>query len=398
MTVRVRFVKFRYFILTTFHLSAYNYFFFSNRLLKSELYRSFWDDFYLLFPIISQHTLTTPTMTSRTSCRDGERACAVLGRLWNSYHVSPINSIPPKLPRTSLERLFSKTDKTILYLAYGSNLSAETFKGNRGIKPLSAVNVHVPGLSLTFDLPGIPYAEPCFANTCYRTSPAPEHTAPLPFSDNDYHKDQWKKGLIGVVYEVTPDDYRTIIATEGGGASYQDVVVDCYAIGEGDKTVDPAPSGSTFKAHTLLSPEDSSSGPVPRPDPSYAQASARYLKLITDGGEEHALPDEYMAYLYNLRPYTITTKRQRMGSVLFLGIWLPVIIFLLAFTKSFADKDGKIPQWLARGTGFVFDTVWVTYDVGFKNVFGDGERTMGDDDDEERSVERWCEKTGVRWC
>jgi hypothetical protein len=322
----------------------------------------------------------------------------VLGRLWNSSRVSTVESPLPKLPHTSLERLSSNTEKTILYLAYGSNLSAETFKGNRGIKPLSAVNVHVPELSLTFDLPGIPYAEPCFANTCYRTPPATEHTAPLPSSDNDYHKDQWKKGLIGVVYEVTPEDYRTIIATEGGGASYQDVVVACYAIGEGDKIVDPAPSGPTFKAHTLLSPEDSSNGRVPRPDPSYAQASARYLKLITDGGEEHALPEEYMAYLYNLRPYTITTYRQRMGSILFLGFWFPIILALISFTKLFADEDGKIPKWLARATGFMFDTVWASYDFGFKNVFGDGERTMGDDDDEERGVERWCEKTGLRWC
>jgi hypothetical protein len=39
----------------------------------------------------------------------------------------------------------------MLYLAYGSNLSNETFRGNRGIKPLSQVNVQVPSLRLTLD-------------------------------------------------------------------------------------------------------------------------------------------------------------------------------------------------------------------------------------------------------
>jgi hypothetical protein len=51
------------------------------------------------------------------------------------------------------------TEKTILYLAYGSNLSSETFRKTRGIVPISQVNVLVPGLTLTFDLPGLPYLE-----------------------------------------------------------------------------------------------------------------------------------------------------------------------------------------------------------------------------------------------
>ena len=58
---------------------------------------------------------------------------------------------------------------TIFYLAYGSNLSAETFQGKRGIRPISQLNVLVPELALTFDIPGIPYLEPCFANTKYRS-------------------------------------------------------------------------------------------------------------------------------------------------------------------------------------------------------------------------------------
>ncbi|KAH8815434.1 hypothetical protein F5884DRAFT_817776 [Xylogone sp. PMI_703] len=290
------------------------------------------------------------------------------------------------LPRTSDSRLAQDSpvatakdqDRTVLYLAYGSNLSAETFKGVRGIKPLSAVNVHVPSLDLTFDLPGVPYLEPCFANTRYRTDEPPPG-----LSKQDYHKDRWHKGLIGVVYEVTPEDYATIIATEGGGASYQDVEVQCYTLPTGIGKVDPIPSGTPFTAHTLLCPPDGKGIRRSRPDPSYAQASARYLKLITDGAEEHGLPDEYMAYLYNIRPYTITTLRQRLGAGIFLAFWTPLLLVIIPLGKTFADKDGRTPAWLATLTALLFQLVWRSYDMFFKPVFGDGERTIGDDDDDD---------------
>jgi hypothetical protein len=211
-----------------------------------------------------------------------------------------------------------------------------------------------------------------------------------------------------VVYEVTPEDYRTIIATEGGGASYHDVIVPCYALPKGGKIVDAAPSGAPFMAHTLLSPRDSDpasyqstgnggrvdgKGGITRPDPSYAQPSARYLKLITDGGEEHSLPAEYMAYLYNIRPYTITTRKQKVGKALFLAIWMPIVMAVMGLSKLFADEEGRVPAWLGGVMTLVFRGVWGSYDVVFKRVFGDGERTIYDDEDggggEEEKGTRW---------
>src|SRR5947209_9545368 len=176
---------------------------------------------------------------------------------------------------------------TVLYLTYGSNLSVETFRGQRGIRPISQVNVVVPELVVTFDLPGVPYSEPCFANTRYRQlDPVVKGDSSekdkLLLQPSDYHKDRWQKGLVGVVYEVTKSDYAHIIATEGGGAGYQDVVVDCHTLSDDPTAEVPLlPKGETFKAHTLFSPPR-----IIRPDPSYAQPSARYLKLITDGAKE----------------------------------------------------------------------------------------------------------------
>jgi hypothetical protein len=348
-----------------------------------------------------------PTTTPQRS-----QAPCTLPKLWKLL-TSPSScpNRPISLPSTCPSRLTptASEQKTILYLAYGSNLSAETFKGNRGIRPLSAVNVHVPSLSLTFDLAGIPYIEPCFANTQYRTPP--------PSTSSEYHKDRWTKGLIGVVYEVTPEDYRTILATEGGGASYHDVIVPCYALPKGSKVVDTTPSGAPFMAHTLLSPRDSDpaayqntnnsearngldkKGGVTRPDPSYAQPSARYLKLITDGGEEHSLPAEYMAYLYNIRPYTITTRKQRLGQMLFLAVWMPIVMAVIGLSRLLSDEDGRVPGWWVAVMTVVFKGVWGSYDVVFKRVFGDGERTVYDDkgDDEKRIGMRFgCKRGRVR--
>ncbi|KAJ9363586.1 GliK protein [Paecilomyces variotii] len=281
-------------------------------------------------------------------------------------------------------------EKTVLYLAYGSNLSSAKFRGSRGIKPLSEINVYVPELKLTFDLPGLPYGEPCFAGSQFRDHPgshegsSKEDTDGSPLlAKREYNKDRWHKPLIGVVYEVTLTDYARIIATEGGGRGYRDMVVTCYPFPEKYNSTDPVPDlpkTQPFKAHTLLSPdrEDSESNPLVRPDPSYAQPSARYLDLIRTGAAEHDLPISYQTYLSQIRPYRITTVRQRVGSGLFLTLWGPLIFLLITLGAYLADSDGRSPEWLVKVEDKVFVAMWKTYDHGFKQVFGDGERTIED--------------------
>lgn len=299
-------------------------------------------------------------------------------RLDASLHETPLDAtaITPSDISAAKEK-----GKTVLYLAYGSNLCNETFRGVRGIKPLSQVNVLVPSLRLTFDLAGVPYAEPCFANSARRI---PEAPAPNP-DEPHYHKDRWQKGLVGVVYEVTLSDYAHIIATEGGGASYHDILVDCHVLPLAD-TVPSHPTNTPFKAHTLFAPtvhpdEARSADRASRPDPSYAQPSARYLKLITDGAAECELPAEYQEYLHNIRPYTITTKKQAAGKVLFTAIWLPFIMMIFTMSRRLQDDKGRAPKWFQRLTAMLFAGMWLCYDGVFKKVFGDGERTIGDEKD-----------------
>ena len=292
----------------------------------------------------------------------------------------------------------------MLYLAYGSNLSNETFRGNRGIKPLSQVNVQVPSLRLTFDLPGIPYAEPCFANTGRRDpkNDPPRDDASAEYDEKrgqsveqngeqKYRKNRWHKGLIGVVYEVTPEDYAHIIATEGGGSSYHDILVECHPFGSSDPTqrVPQNPTTPAFLAHTLFAPATlpgeeppKDGGRFQRPDTSYAQASARYLKLLTDGAAECGLPYEYQDYLHAIHPFTVTTQKQRLGQFIFTSLWQPFIILIFALGRMFADENGIVPPWLKFLTAAVFKSVWLSYDNLFKPLFGDGERSIPDGGDD----------------
>ncbi|KAJ9631024.1 hypothetical protein H2203_001552 [Taxawa tesnikishii (nom. ined.)] len=340
---------------------------------------------------------------------------------WAGWRKPSRSTVPDVRTRTAtthtpegLHAYLSQSEKergTYLYLAYGSNLSNETFRGNRGIKPLSQVNVQVPELRLTFDLPGIPYTEPCFANTAHRDpeNDPPSERAPVQYSEKtpllsndksktqEYNKDKWHKGLIGVVYEVTPEDYAHIIATEGGGSSYHDILVDCHTFASSDpaQTIPFHPDTPPFKAHTLFAPATpegeqppKDGGRFQRPDTSYAQASARYLKLLTDGATERQLPYEYQDFLHSLQPYTITTQQQRLGLFVFQSLWWPIVFFIFGLQKMFNDDKGQAPRWLKILAGAIFQAIWGSYDGFFKDIFGDGERTIPDkhDGDEEQAL------------
>jgi len=210
-----------------------------------------------------------------------------------------------------------------------------------------------------------------------------------------YHKDAWTKGLIGTVYEVTPSDYAHIIATEGGGSSYHDILIACHPLSSNAAdTVPMQPTTPAFLAHTLYAPPSTApppGSPLPppsnpnegdrlrRPDGSYAQPSVRYLHLITSGAEERDLPTEYRTYLSTIHPYTASTAAQRMGAFIFLSLWSPIITLVFALNAVFGDaQTGRSPAWVAVLAGAVFKGVWASYDGWFLGVFGDGERSLCD--------------------
>jgi hypothetical protein len=99
------------------------------------------------------------------------------------------------------------------------------------------------------------------------------------------------------------------------------------------------------------------------------------LKLITDGAKEHDLPDDYQDWLNSLQPYTITSLRQQIGALLLLSTGGVFFLLVITLSRFLADKNGKLPKWLAALLAITFNLIWMAYDVAFKPLFGDGERT-----------------------
>ncbi|KAI0117136.1 hypothetical protein F4814DRAFT_415373 [Daldinia grandis] len=372
------------------------------------------------------------------------QAHMLIHRIYNS--IKPRRAHQPKsypplssIPRTSPERLAlaspdspddASSAPTVLYLAYGSNLSAETFLGMRRIRPLSQVNVSVPTLDLAFDLSALAYWEPCFANVSPRKIPTPpipgdpprppfpppppsgprsnrqdeiveeEERLPgtlLPSLPPD-HSPSWSKGLYGVVYEVTREDYARIVHTEG--TAYEEILTPCLALPPSFHVPEKPPIPELprpFLARTLYAPQLPSFDPPDGGDdkkrwwqklllpvqrtPGYAQPSLRYLSLIRNGAREHYLPDDYQTYLAHLEAYTITTRRQYIGRWLFLFTVVPSFALLALLGYLLASKDSGIPRWLEAATTIQRNLMWTIYDYVFKPLFGDGERTIQEDGD-----------------
>lgn len=356
-----------------------------------------------------------PSMTRSASPERPSTAVAALEKAEATEQHPTDGSYPPisSIPDISPKRLaqaaedapkeFAEAATTILYLAYGSNMCAETFLGMRKIRPLSQINVSVPVLQLTFDLPGFPYREPCFANVGYRKLPKepklpdPLHPPIIPPINPPKSGQGWDGGLMGIVYEVTQEDWRNIMRTEGGGSGYQEIVVPCLPlpadIGIPEKPTFPDVP-RPFIARTLycpyIPPEPESGksknwwarlalGPR-RPSPDYAQPSARYLKLLKDGAREHELPQAYQDHLASLQPYTATSIRQKIGHAVFIFAWAPMLLCMMSLTRILADETGRVPRWCASIISGSFSVMWYSYDRVFKHIFGDGERTVEEEE------------------
>lgn len=114
--------------------------------------------------------------------------------------------------------MIAKPDK-LWYFAYGSNMSAEKFRHRRGILPEEVVRVSVPGWVLTMSVPGLPYQEPSFSSVRQRKESEVECiNAP---------------DVIGLAYLISSEQYRKVIASEGGGIAYDDVALCARVLKDG---------------------------------------------------------------------------------------------------------------------------------------------------------------------
>ncbi|MCJ1401063.1 hypothetical protein MMC11_004275 [Xylographa trunciseda] len=245
------------------------------------------------------------------------------------------------------------SDPNIWYFAYGSNMSKEKFTGSRGIRPLSAARVTLPGWKMTMGVPGMPYSEPAFSV--------------IEQKDSTKKVDTYTPDVTGVAYLITPEQYIKVKASEGGGIAYSDISVEARPVTcEDESLTGPRPTIRTLGAILTKSPA--------------AKPSERYMNLLKVGALEWHLPSRYRHYIGSLPTYTPSKHwRRRIGSAIFLAIWGPVMSLMEKLTNGTLQADGHVPDFVAWVVRSVVYTIWIFHDYVFAPIFGRGDGMDEDD-------------------
>ncbi|ETS77612.1 hypothetical protein PFICI_09674 [Pestalotiopsis fici W106-1] len=214
------------------------------------------------------------------------------------------------------------------YLAYGSNLSTQKFIDDRGITPLSAVAVIVPGWTLTIDSAGFPYSEPAFASI-----------SPIHHTGN-------KKAveLIGTAYKLDPDMYQKVLKSEGGGIAYAEIEV--WAINMSEE------------------------------DPNGIATSSTFAALLRMGADAAKFPLAYQKFLAGITEYHPSEKPMaKLGASLFLAFWRPVMSLMERITKASLKNrsTGYAPIWVIVMVRIVMVSMWFYHDFVHAPIWGRGD-------------------------
>lgn len=97
--------------------------------------------------------------------------------------------------------ILGKNDGLYRYFAYGSNMCLDTMTDIRGLNPIASSPAILRNYELVFDIPGIPFVEPCWASVQKSST-----------SNSAVH---------GIVYDLSPDDFVAVCRTEGVPFAYQ---------------------------------------------------------------------------------------------------------------------------------------------------------------------------------
>ncbi|KAH8773855.1 hypothetical protein F5883DRAFT_385437, partial [Diaporthe sp. PMI_573] len=239
----------------------------------------------------------------------------------------------------------------VWYLAYGSNLSSSKFIHDRGITPLSTAVVSIPGWSLSMDSAGVPYSEPSFASIL------PAHAAGREKSVE----------LIGTAYKLTPEMYKKVLASEGGGIAYAEVEVRAHVLHKvlADDTRRSEAGEGTVAMRSLIT--------VLRRE---ARPSARYMNLLRTGAEEAHMPSSYQKFLASIPVYHRPTRLiPSVGATIFLAIWVPIMSIMEKITKASLKRSrtGNAPLWVITLVRFVVFAMWFSHDYLHAPIWGRGD-------------------------
>ena len=163
------------------------------------------------------------------------------------------------------DRALTNDPRTVWYFAYGSNMQRDTFERRRGLAPVERAVGVLPSYRLTFDLPVGP-GQRGVANLL--AAPAAR--------------------TYGVLYRIAREQVDRLDRSEGVPLAYRklwtEVTATTAAGGNGHGAC------ASVCAFTYISPHR---------DPA-RKPSARYLRLLVEGANEHGLPSDYIAELQAL--------------------------------------------------------------------------------------------------
>ncbi|EFE39248.1 gliotoxin biosynthesis protein GliK [Trichophyton verrucosum HKI 0517] len=295
---------------------------------------------------------------------------------------------PSPLPKAEAAK-----ERLVWYLAYGSNLSAKTFREDRGMTPQAAVAVKVAGWRLAMSSAGFPYREPCYASiTEYK--PATEKIVENGVDDDEV--------LCGTAYLITWAQWIEIIGSEGGGIAYDEALVAA-------QPVHPAHRqrwGDQIRVLTLVSTMER--WPEARPTERYLVSliisffppflsvskswrstqnkltflpprSRSFKGLILDGAQAANFPPSYIERIRQKYPcyQPPSTAWERMGAAIFLAFWTPVMSLLSTLTHSTArtgpGKDGHVPPAVRALVRFAMLAMWWLHDTIWAGIWGRGD-------------------------
>jgi cation transport regulator ChaC len=157
-------------------------------------------------------------------------------------------------------RLLGRPAEEVWYFAYGANMHDNTFRVQRGIRPIEYRSGRVKGYRLRFNLNGRPEGRAAPANLCL-----------------DLGAEIW-----GVLYRITRRDLMRLDSTEEvPGRGYRHIVVE---VEDGGSQLLPA---VTYMA---------------RGKEVDGKPSLRYITLLREGARAHRLPKHYIAFLEGVEP------------------------------------------------------------------------------------------------
>ncbi|KAL6834283.1 hypothetical protein J3E69DRAFT_326495 [Trichoderma sp. SZMC 28015] len=257
----------------------------------------------------------------------------------------------------------AKPQDHVWYFAYGSNLSSETFRAHRGIQPLEAIPVRLPGWSLTFDIYGVPYQEPAFSSISVAALSTIKNGNGAALRD-----------VYGTAYLVDREAYYSIIASEGGGTAYKEIAVQAERISAGAEKESHIPQ--SLVVMTLIR---GYAATIPR------CPSQRYKDIMVQGAEEAQLPASYRSFLDTIPTYRPPKSASRLvGAKIFLAIWVPVMMVAEWITNMTANADGRgnCPRWVHAFVRLVLVAMWLHHDLVHARIFGRGDGLEESDDEE----------------